>query len=915
MQPSLFLQIEQVRRRLWRRRLAAVTYWALAAAIVAAIALTGLDRALETQDLPGRVLLTALGACVVAVICHKWYREVTAGEMSPLDVALCVERRYPELRDEVTSALDFSTQAEDDPTAGSPSLRRAVVLRAATAVEEVDWQQFVLLRPLRGAALACAGVLAVFAALAWWMPQAVGTGLVRLTNPLSEAEWPREHHLEFVDPPTKLAAGDDLILQLRDARGSLPGDTQIHYRIWRHGKWSEQSEPLAVTGETHEIRRASVSESLEYRATGGDHHTMPWHKLEVIPPPRISSLAVTLHPPDYTGLGEISWIEGGHVLEGSRLDVRGETDRPLVGVALGSDGGRLVSGSVERDDRGFHVTLDCEDSRSSGEYFFEFTTPEGLTTRAARHLVIDVTPDESPQVSFLEPTVDRLSVVPWATLPLVIEAHDDLALASIALVVRRSDRSEQGDQTVPLWNSPGVGATRKQLLEYDWPLAPFGLPPGSIVEVHAQASDFCPTTGQTPYPLKVTIITERALLQELGEREAMLLEVVERTLREQRKLHARITDWDDPSTWTSARIVNESHDVLFGQRRISDALVGSSDSVNHTVVSLKMEVRRNDLDRPELMERLSRMQASLDELAKGPLPDIDQSLGDLVRLLQRGDSHIADAEPNRLIIATQQRQQQVIGTLERMLESLSMGTALARIERDLAALADDQGQMAEHCQELSLDWLSENSTASRNKLELAAGGQRQLATRLAELTSRMTELSEKLADSQPPASARLADTADQARELELQMKMRTAAERLALRHVGRATTLQSQAEDGLCQLCEGLAGSRTGNRSQGGERGDGKSKRLTQSRPGNSNSGSSPATVNSPGTSDGSDDLAASLEATGDLVRDLWGHLPERQRQQILQPLSEDFLPKYSAEIEEYFRALADPERRTSESP
>jgi len=47
--------------------------------------------------------------------------------------------------------------------------------------------------------------------------------------------------------------------------------------------------------------------------------------------------------------------------------------------------------------------------------------------------------------------------------------------------------------------------------------------------------------------------------------------------------------------------------------------------------------------------------------------------------------------------------------------------------------------------------------------------------------------------------------------------------------------------------------------------------------------------------------------ATADLIRDLWGHLPQRQRDQILQPLSEEFLPKYAPEIESYFRALADP--------
>jgi len=43
------------------------------------------------------------------------------------------------------------------------------------------------------------------------------------------------------------------------------------------------------------------------------------------------------------------------------------------------------------------------------------------------------------------------------------------------------------------------------------------------------------------------------------------------------------------------------------------------------------------------------------------------------------------------------------------------------------------------------------------------------------------------------------------------------------------------------------------------------------------------------------------------LVKDLWGRLPQRQRDEILQPLSEDFVPEYASEIEAYFRSLANP--------
>ncbi len=43
-----------------------------------------------------------------------------------------------------------------------------------------------------------------------------------------------------------------------------------------------------------------------------------------------------------------------------------------------------------------------------------------------------------------------------------------------------------------------------------------------------------------------------------------------------------------------------------------------------------------------------------------------------------------------------------------------------------------------------------------------------------------------------------------------------------------------------------------------------------------------------------------------ELMRQVWGHLPQRDREQMLQSSVDVFLPKYSAMIEEYFRRLAE---------
>jgi hypothetical protein len=48
------------------------------------------------------------------------------------------------------------------------------------------------------------------------------------------------------------------------------------------------------------------------------------------------------------------------------------------------------------------------------------------------------------------------------------------------------------------------------------------------------------------------------------------------------------------------------------------------------------------------------------------------------------------------------------------------------------------------------------------------------------------------------------------------------------------------------------------------------------------------------------------LKATGRLVRAVWGHLPEKMRDEMEQAFGEKELPKYRAMIERYFRTIAE---------
>ena len=51
-------------------------------------------------------------------------------------------------------------------------------------------------------------------------------------------------------------------------------------------------------------------------------------------------------------------------------------------------------------------------------------------------------------------------------------------------------------------------------------------------------------------------------------------------------------------------------------------------------------------------------------------------------------------------------------------------------------------------------------------------------------------------------------------------------------------------------------------------------------------------------------------DAEADLLDAIWGTLPERLRQQIQSPLQEEFLPRYERVIKQYYKRLAEEQRR-----
>ena len=805
MPDSFVTRIERECLRQRRMQFAIGTCWAVVSALLVAMALVLLDRLLGIQDVVGRWLWTSGFLACCLFILFRWRRVAWNQPISVFQIASQLESRYPKLRDLVTSGLEFSRQAETDPCAGSLALRRAIVVRAATETQSVDWKRLADIEPLKNALLSFLGVLLLLGLVAWSSPQSFRIGLVRLINPASTAEWPRDHHLRFIDPPVQVSAGEDVLLNLEDTEDTLPKEVTFFVRVHRNGRWQEEQETRVTSGEQVAFRRQSVQESFEYRATGGDHRTMPWQQMQVVRAPRLEDLTVVAHPPAYTGHPRVALEQRSQVLVHSRLELSGVIDQPVKSVSLRGESLDEMALVVEEGGKSFRLETEWI-AKQSDNFCLNYVTPAGLSIRSERVLTLEVLPDSAPRVTFQQP-IANLSLLPTAELPIAVSAEDNLALRRIDLVCSWKAKETDSSLEVSLWEAleetKAELRERRKEVEYLWNLEPMKLSPGTVLTVVAQATDYQPKVGRTTRPRTISIVSESELLDDIHERETRIASEIERLLHEQRRLRASFVEWHERNHGLSEKSFSELHVGLFHQRNIAKRLADNPGSVLAGVVGILEDLEINRLERPAQLQRLEDTESLLRELAATTMPTLEQKIAEFVR------SSEMSSELKNLGLQVQEvllQQDEAVATLEEALERLQTGGKLGTFERELRRLYEEQKELTSHCEGLAPRLLQTESAEVIEEVLLCNTKQRQLRRLLAGLLRRMSLATDQIAQESPTLASRVQATVILAREQSVEAMMIEAADHLADNRLGRALPTQRQVQQHLKELLNRYTG-------------------------------------------------------------------------------------------------------------
>jgi len=454
----------------------------------------------------------------------------------PLDdasIALLAERRHPEFRDSLSTAVELSAAPRADI---DTALLGRTIDQAASVADRIDFGSLFRGRRLVGLAFAGLAAVASIAGLAVARPAVADLWLSRMVW-LRDDPWPRRVKLSIEGFPNgeRLAArGGDLEVVVKAAAdGELPALVDLRSRGsagWRTDRMGMRG-GAAADGQSYGHLLKGVTEDMLLEVRGGDARLTNL-RVRVVDPPAVDSVRIRCTPPAYLGTGvrELPASRIVQVPRGSSVEIdclaskplsqasvvaiadgREERIATLQPVSAGSDPPRSISARVE--------TVEGERT-----LLIRLTDTDGLVNREPISFVLAAVADEPPRVAVRLHAIST-SVTPQATLPVEGTISDDHGLAAAAVRIRVA---EGGETKLPIGRLQSAASILD--LPPDQPdrvaLAPLALAPGKKLEVLVTAEDGCKLEGGpnlgTSDTWTVDVVTPETLQAMLEAREIIL---------------------------------------------------------------------------------------------------------------------------------------------------------------------------------------------------------------------------------------------------------------------------------------------------------------------------------------------------------------------------------------------------------
>lgn len=784
-----------------------------------------------------RVILLAVLLLAAVDSVRRRLLPVTRFKPSLSDIALRIEplldRRRPRETGPIASGIEVPIY---DPDPVTRHLSRLTAADAAARFVRTPWGVLRWGPPFAALSASVLVALAVSAAFNA-QPTLAVTGVTRLFAPWLDTPWPKRTQITDATPPEAHPADTGLPLRVALLKTNRPeGETGITvtYRVvGSEGPAGPETRAVLVpqppmadgpslSGELYE----RIVEPIAWQGARGEERWIEYSfateddttarkRIKIVDPPTLTARTTTVDPPIYAlGIdtphlagvetappppgGDL--VEIGPVLAGSAVRIELVYNKPVTPITdteestFGPDTAAVVA--IDNS-----IVIDIR-AEASGRLVLDATDRFGLRTRRAARLQLQVTPDAAPQPTVLMPEADE-SILPTATVVLLGEARDDIALTELRLehVVARPDPTSLDPEPVldpdrepivaaSVNPAPARHAEVHAVLE----LGSLRVEPGDEIQIRAVATDNYDLDGRRhgavySAPRRLRVIAPAEFI-ELIQAE---LEGVRRTAmrldRQQADVIDQTRDAGEAEPEERPRALEQSAQR---QTSLSQRLRAQGEMLER----LRARADRNALEDEtlgELLERAARATRSATAASERAAEQVARSI----------DEAEADPRPD---------QDTVRDELARLIDELDRGQDGWVVRRNIEQLLGEQRSLrdrtAQAGERMVGGSVNELTPDERTELERIARRQQELADRARDAIDRLSERADQIREQDPTQASAMDRAAEDAARDRLAEQLQQAAEQIGLNQTASAGSMQEQSIQAMENMLEQLENAR-----------------------------------------------------------------------------------------------------------
>lgn len=662
--------------RFGRRRRMLVAAKGLSATFLAAVFSLSVVIFADYAMILGDWLRFVLSFAAYAVTGYIFYEHFVKPTFHPTDLrelARMFEQRFPELREEVLSAVELG-QEDASQVSDSEEFRAKLQTNVASSVGSLAVKSILPNRILRRWLIAVGSAAFIWLVLAT-IPGGFLRILARAIAPFANIERVSRVQLHIIEPENPeglVPQGEPMPIVV----GLSEDPKNVYVK-----SWSEDGKPISIPMQSLGNHRYTATllvagESLTYRIYAGDAVTKRY-TVHARRPPSVLGFEKTYHLPDYVGHAAVTVTETNgdlEAVEGSTADLVLATDQPIAQAEMvieTADQKETVNLAVSNPTR---LRGDVH-FRTAATYTVHLVAVETkFSNKFSPTYEIRVLPDEVPS-ALIDVPADNVTVQAGATVPLEGSAHDDVGLRQVVQKVRLNEG---------VWVESQLSAehTTQTVVSGRVNVQSLGANPGDSVYAKLVATDLKGNIGESPVVrIRLSTLSAEEALKKQMELEAKTEKAIGDFAKAAQELQkqAQQAQTEYAKNDNAAPQQKANQDAQQQQAEVKRL-------AEQTAQSLQ-EAQQNAETRQE-MQDLTQMAAMLEQIRQQPLPEVQANL----QAAQQPNAQ----QPKENVDKAEKAAEQVAQMAQSLQQNFEQAQALQEADRltsELAQLAERQEQM------------------------------------------------------------------------------------------------------------------------------------------------------------------------------------------------------------------------------